>query len=102
MATVFSKFNSARIAVVEQDLNLKPPYMHAGDPMPQTCVDQESTCKICANNKDIPADKIVKHTINGIKDIHFVNWIKLECEDFEAMTHMHQDTNSFWDFQQVV
>jgi hypothetical protein len=86
MPSVFFKFNSAMIAIVEQESNSKPPYMRAGDPTPQTCVDWERACKHFMNNKDIPADKVVKHTLDGIEDIHFVNWIELECEDFEGMT----------------
>jgi hypothetical protein len=86
MPSVFSKFNSATIAIVEQESNSKPPYMRVGDPTPQTCVDWERACKCFVNNKDIPADKVVKRTLDGIEDIHFVNWIKLEREDFEGMT----------------
>jgi hypothetical protein len=86
MPFIFSKFNSAMITVVVQELNLKPPYVRAGDPTLQTCVDWERACKRFTNNKDIPPDKIVKCTLDGFEDIHFINWIELECEDFEAMT----------------
>ena len=86
MPSVFSKYNSTTLAVVEQDSNSKPPYMRAGDPTPQTCVDWERACKRFANNKDIPADKIVKRTLDDIEDVRFVNWIELEREEFEAMT----------------
>jgi hypothetical protein len=128
MPSIFSKFNSATIAIVKQESNSKPPYMCAGDPTPQTCVDWERACRRFANHKDILGDKIVKRTLDGIKDIRFVNWIELEREMFEAMTletfmtlfrkmhlanhwqddtcitlsRMHQDTNSFWDSQQAV
>jgi hypothetical protein len=78
--------NSAIIAVVEHESNSKPPYMRAGDPTPQTCVDWERACKKYANNKDIASDKIVKRTLDGIEDVRFVNWIELDRERFEAMT----------------
>jgi hypothetical protein len=39
-----------------------------------------------ANNKDIPADKIVKRTLDGIKDVRFIDWIELDRSHFEGMT----------------
>ena len=80
------------------------------------------------NNKDIAADKIVKHMLEGIEDGHYINWIELDCARFEAMTldefmivfckthlpanwqddtcitllRMHQESTSFWEFQIVV
>ena len=125
MPSVFSKINSAVIAVVEQESNSKPLYMRAGDPTPQTCVEWERACKKYANNKDILADKIVKCTLDGIEDI---DWIELDHEHFKAMTlegfmtifcktylpphwqddtriilsRMQQDSSSFWEFQVAV
>jgi hypothetical protein len=125
MPAILSKFNSA---VIKQDSNLKPPYMRAGDPTPQTCVDWERACKKYPNTKDIPADKVMKCTLNGIEDIHFIEWIKLDHEHFEAISltefmavfrKMHlpahwqdvtcialscmtQDPKSFWEFQIAV
>ena len=69
MPAVFSKFNLATVAVVQQESNSKPLYMCAGDPMAQTCVDWEHMCKRYVNNKDIPADKVVKCTFDRIEDI---------------------------------
>jgi hypothetical protein len=89
MPSVLSKFNSAVIAVVEQDSNSKPPYMRAGDPTPQSCVDWERACKRYANTKDIPADKVVKRTLDGIEDVRFIEWIELDRERFEAMTSLN-------------
>ncbi|KIM73627.1 hypothetical protein PILCRDRAFT_15062 [Piloderma croceum F 1598] len=104
MLSVFSKFNSAVIAVVEHKSNSKSPYMCAGDPTPQTCVDWERACTKYANNKDISTDKIVKRTLDSIEDIHFVNWIKLDCALFEAMTlkEFMTESLSFWEFQVMV
>src|ERR1700683_3442664 len=85
-------------------------------------------CRKYANNKDIAPDKIVKCTLDGIEDVHYVNWIELDCAHIEAMTlkdfmeifrkmhlpphwqddtcitllRMQQDTLSFWDFQMAV
>ena len=81
MPAVFSKFNSTIVAIVEQESNSKPPYMHAGDPTAQTCVesvDWERACKKYTNNKDISADKVVKHTLDRIEDMEFIDWIKLD------------------------
>jgi len=100
MPSVFSKLNSAVLGIVEQESNSKPPYMRAGDPTPQTCVDWERACRRYANNKDIPADKVVKCMLDGIEDICFVDWIELDCNHMEAMmqeefmtlfheTHLH-------------
>jgi hypothetical protein len=86
MPSVLSKFNSAIMATVEQDSNSKPPYMRPGDPTPQTCVDWERACKRYANTKDIPADKVVKRTLDGIEDVRFIEWIELDRDRFEAMT----------------
>ena len=86
MPTILSKFNSAVIAVVEHESNSKPPYMRAGDPTPQTCVDWERACRKYANNKDIAADKIIKCTLDGIEDVRYIDWIELNCARFEAMT----------------
>jgi hypothetical protein len=128
MPAVFSKFNSAIVAVVEQESNSKPPYMRAGDPTAQTCVDWERACKKYANNKDIPADKVVKRTLDGIEDVRFIDWIELDRAHFEGMTldefmavfrkthlpphwqddtritlsRMHQDNLTFWEFQVAV
>jgi hypothetical protein len=128
MPSIFSKLNSATLAVIEQESNSKPPYMRPSDPTPQTCVDWERACWRFANNKDIPADKVFKWTLDGIEDVRFVDWIKLEHEHFKAMTlkdfmtlfckmhlpnhwkddtcitlsHMHQDASSFWEFQQAI
>jgi hypothetical protein len=102
--------------------------MRAGDPTPQTCIDWVRACNRYANNKDIPADKLVKRTLDGIEDIRFINWIELDRERFEAMTltefmvvfrktnlpahwqdntridlsSMTQDPRSFWEFQIAV
>jgi hypothetical protein len=128
MPAVFSKFNSATVAIVEQESNSKPPYMRPGDPSAQTCVDWERACRKYANNKDIPANKVVKRTLNGIEDVRFIDWIELNRPYFEAMTldefmtvfrkthlpvhwqddtrialsRMQQDSMSFWDFQVAV
>jgi glycosyltransferase A (GT-A) superfamily protein (DUF2064 family) len=59
--------------------------MHAGDPIPQMCVDWEHACKSYANKKDIPADKLIKCTLDGFKDIRIVDWIELDCPHFESM-----------------
>src|SRR6266436_2061575 len=128
MPTVFSKFQLGVVAAVDQELNSKLPYMCAGDPSAQTCANWECACKHYANNKDIPTNKIVKHTLDGIEDVHFVNWLELDRECFEAMTldefmtifrethlpphwqdethitlsHMTQDPMNFWEFQVAV
>jgi hypothetical protein len=128
MLSAFSKFNLAVTAVVEHDSNSKPPYMRAGDPTPQMCVDWERACRKYVNNKDIPVNKIVKRTLDGIEDVHFGGWIELDCKCFEAMTleafmaefhkthlpahwqdetritlsRMTQDPKSFWEFQIAV
>jgi hypothetical protein len=128
MLSVFSKINSAIIAIVEQESNLKPLYMRANDPTPQTCVDWERACKRFANDKDIPVDKIIKCALDGIEDVHYVNWIELERKHFEVMTleefmmlfhkthllnhwqddicitflRMNQDSQSFWKFQLAI
>jgi hypothetical protein len=118
---VFFKYQSGITAIIEQESNSKPPYMHAGDPNPQTCVNWERTCKHYADNKDIPADKIVKHILHGFEDACFINWIEIDCEHFEAMaldkfmmiythlpanwqddtriflSHMTQDPMNFWE-----
>jgi hypothetical protein len=73
MPSIFSKFQSGRLATVDQESNSKPPYMHVGDPSPQTCINWERACKCYANNKDIPTDKIVKRTLDGFEDVCFVN-----------------------------
>ena len=73
MPSVFSKFNSAVGAIIEQELNSKLLYMHSRDPTLQTCVDWERACKKYMNNKDIAADMIVKHTLDSIKDVCFVD-----------------------------
>ncbi|KIM75037.1 hypothetical protein PILCRDRAFT_92342 [Piloderma croceum F 1598] len=86
MPSVFSKFQSGTTATVDQELNSKPPYMCAGDLSLQTCVDWECACKHYANNKDIPANKIVKHTLDGFEDVCFVNWLELDHERFKATT----------------
>ena len=128
MPAIFSKFNSATVAIVEQESNSKPPYMRPGDPTAQTCVDWERACRKYANNKDIPANKVVKRTLDGIEDVRFIDWIELDRPYFEAMTldefmtvfrkthlpahwqddtrialsRMQQDSISFWDFQVAV
>jgi hypothetical protein len=86
MPAVFSKFNSVTVAVIEQKLNSKPPYMHTGDLTAQTCMDWECACKKYANKKDIPVNKIVKCTLDGIEDIHFIDWIELDHQHFKDMT----------------
>jgi hypothetical protein len=96
--------------------------------LPQTCVDWERACKKYANNKDIPIDKIVKRTLDGIEDVRFIDWIELDRQHFENMTldefmtvfrkthlpphwqdetcialsRMHQDSMTFWEFQVAV
>jgi hypothetical protein len=114
--------------MVDQESNSKPLYIHVGDLNPKTCIDWECACRHYANNKDIPANKIVKCTLDGIEDVHFVNWIGLDREHLEAMTldefmtlfcntHlapnwqdntcitlscMTQDPMNFWEFQVAV
>jgi hypothetical protein len=79
--------NSAIIAIVEHESNSKPLYMCASDPIPQTCIYYwERACRMYANNKDIPVDKIIKHMLDGFEDIHFVNWIELDCDHLESLT----------------
>src|ERR1700729_3941919 len=128
MPSVFSKFQSSVIAMVDQESNSKPLYMHMGNLNLKTCVDWECACRCYANNKDILADKTVKCTLDGIKDVHFVNWIELNCEHFKAITldefmtlfcnthlapnwqdntHialscMTQDPMNFWEFQVAI
>jgi hypothetical protein len=128
MPAVFSKFNSANVSIVEQESNSKPLYMCAGDPTPQTCIDWECACRRYTNNKDIPADKVAKHTVDGFEDVCLGDWLELDREHFEAMmleefmvvfhktylpphwqddTHialscMHQDSLSFWEFQVTI
>jgi len=60
--------------------------MRAGDPTAQTCVDWEHACRRYANNKVIPADKLVKRMLDGIEDVRFIDWIELDRPHFEAMT----------------
>ena len=69
MLLVLSKFNLTIMAIVEQELNSRPLYMHSGDPMLQTCINWERVCKRCANTKDIPANKVVKHMLDSIEDV---------------------------------
>ena len=60
--------------------------MRAGDPTPQTCVNWERACRKYVNNKDIAADKVVKHTLDGIEDVRFIYCIELDHTHFEVMT----------------
>jgi hypothetical protein len=125
MLPVFSKFNSATVAVVEQESNSKLPYMCAG--IPQTCINWECACMKYAN-KDIPTNKVVKWMLDSIGDVCFIDWIELDHPHFEVMTleefmtvfhkthllahwqddtHisllcMQQDSMSFWEFQVVI
>ena len=60
--------------------------MCVGGPNPQTCINWKRACKCYADNKDIPVNKIIKCTLGGIEDVHFINWIKFEHEHIDGMT----------------